>query len=885
MAKKANNKNITDTNVEASSMNDSAKELVFAANTISSAMDKFGDIIKDYEKIKDDQKAENKKEQQRKKRSQSRNQSKQKKYKQGVDDIQDIFGKGGFKTIQKMFGKTKTEDFIKGYTGIKGKGKGPAGNILNRAMRGSGTAGQIAKGISGAVKFGGTLLAGVQAIEQFAKALDSAAKAIFEYGTATNLVLSGGEAGTGTDSFKADKSMFQNTEAYRKIIADYNYVEPVKQQQAAQKDMLDLEKQGASDMLGYKQSLFKDEYEHRKSLEQDAIQFAQNQAMQNLEAQQQRNKTLFLTGMGYMRKSIGVSERALQAIGSSTEAVLNSVKEFGITLGGTLSSQIKMATAAAGISQNLGSSAEEVLQMATTFRLMNKSTEEIGMNLVAGITDFAKGNGVAASQIMKQMQDSSEEIFKYTNFTTQQFATQAVLLTKMNTSMSSMAKASDSMVLNYKDSIKAEMSLSAMLGKNVNLSEVRAKLMSGDMAGGASALKTALGGVDINSMNAFQKQALGQATGMDINELMNLTQSKGGGASGTLAQKNAMETGAAIANGALRQDVANEAAKMKLEQSFRAEMMKFEQEKRLDMLGIEQMQRLENLGLEAKFRIKYATLETEQQIDMAVAQQQAQAAASRTANWFGDFANTMKPLEASKMDPKQLESATKIFGGMQNELTKMISSGYISSSDNRILDYKTKASEAAKKGQSLSATDFFGGQKALSQQKVADLDAQIKKAEADLAKAKANENAGGGTWAQRNIPFYRMIDHGGSSWMDKDKNLEKNQANIKSQEQVLKQLKEQQKLESDKIVDVSSKQLLTTNTGIVNDNTRGILHLNEFKHGNNIQNELVAQQAMTNQLLQGLLQTTEAGKTISLDGITLNRTLLNKNKASYGINR
>jgi hypothetical protein len=297
------------------------------------------------------------------------------------------------------------------------------------------------------------------------------------------------------------------------------------------------------------------------------------------------------------------------------------------------------------------------------------------------------------------------------------------------------------------------------------------------------------------------------------------------------------------------------------------------------------MQRLENLGLEAKFRMKSATLETEQEIDMAVAKTQAAAAASIYATMFGDFANTMKPMEAAKMDPKQLENSTKIFGGMQTELTKLISSGYISGSDTRILDYKTKAGEAAKKGQTLSATDFFGGQKALSQKKVADLDAQIKKTEADLAKAKANENAGAGTWAQRNIPFYRMIDHGGSSWMDKDKNLEKNQANIKAQEQTLKQLKEQQKLESGKIVDVATNQLLTTNTGVTNDNTRGIIHLNEFKHGNNIQNQLVAQQAMTNQLLQGLLQTTEAGKTISLDGITLNKTLLNKNLVSYGLNR
>ena len=526
MAKKVN----TQTNTTNTSVNNSdntadvnkntAKEFLFAANTISSAMDKFGDIIKDYEKIKNDQKAENKKEQQRKKRSQSRKSGNQKKYAQGVNDIQDIFGKNGFKSISKLFGKNRTEDFIKGMTGVKGKGKGPAGNILQRAASGSGALGGITKSISGMVKFGGQVMAVIQAVELFGKALDTVSKTVFQYGTGANLVLSGGEAGSGTDSFKASKNMFQNTEDYRKIIAQYNYVEPLKQQQAMQRDVLDLEKQAEGDMLGYRQSLLKDEYEHRKSLEQDAIQFAQNQAMQNLEAQQQRNKTLFLTGMGYMRKSIGVSERALQAIGSSTEAVLNSVKEFGIALGGTLDSQIKMATAAAGVSQNLGSSAEDVLQMATTFRLMNKSSEEVGMNLVTGITEFAKANGVAASQVMKQMKDSSEDIFKYTNFTTQQFAAQAVLLTKMNTSMSSMAKASDSMVLNYKDSIKAEMSLSAMLGKNVNLSEVRAKLMSGDMAGGASALKTALGGVDINAMNPFQKQALQQATGMDVNELM-----------------------------------------------------------------------------------------------------------------------------------------------------------------------------------------------------------------------------------------------------------------------------------------------------------------------------------------------------------------------------
>ena len=118
--------------------------------------------------------------------------------------------------------------------------------------------------------------------------------------------------------------------------------------------------------------------------------------------------------------------------------------------------------------------------------------------------------------------------------------------------MSQMMKASDSMVLNYKDSIKAEMSLSAMLGKNVNLSEVRARLMSGDQAGAASALKTQLGGMDIGAMNPFQKQALTQATGMDISALMGLQAGKEGAVNGPLTEN--AKAGKAFADGALQQE-------------------------------------------------------------------------------------------------------------------------------------------------------------------------------------------------------------------------------------------------------------------------------------------------------------------------------------------
>ena len=524
---------------------------------------------------------------------------------QAMGDAGEMLSNTGFgKGLDKFLSVTKK------FRG--GKGAGSIGEVVGnlQSKRGAaGMLGQAGKGmvgmLGGVAKFLGPIGLATGAIMAAANFFNSGAAAK----TAVRMA-----ALTGGNLDEAGKDAMKGSKEYRNIITEFNYGLPRKLQRQAAEDNFEYNKSLSTDALQYDQSLVKDGINYENSLLKDQIQFRQNQESQTLDANNAQRKALFTSDMGRFKSAISVSERALQAIGSSTQAVLDTVKNVGISLATGLSSQVKLATAAAGLATQYMSSADDVLSMSNTFRLMDKSSAETGANMAAGVGAFAKLNDMSPAQLFKQMADSQQEIFKYSNFTTSQFATQAVLLAKMNTSMSTMAKASDSMVLNYKDSIKAEMSLSAMLGKNVNLSEVRAKLMSGDMAGGASALKTALGGVDINSMNAFQKQSLSQATGMDINELMNLTQSKGGGAAGTISEKNAAKTGASIANGALNQDIANEAAKLKLEQKFRKESLEFEQKERLQMLGVEQQMRLEGIRLEQTFRIKAATLAAEQDI-------------------------------------------------------------------------------------------------------------------------------------------------------------------------------------------------------------------------------------------------------------------------------
>jgi len=550
------------------------------------------------------------------------------------------------------------------------------------------------KGAAGALqKAGGTLMRGAAGLLRAAGPIGAAFAVgikivdYFNSGKAaqmsSDIATFFGGAGAGKDTTMA---LYKNSKAYREIVADYNIVEPVREEFRKRRDMMDFQKQAELDNLGLAQEIVKDEYNMRFDRERAYKDFAHQEAMKNIDAEFQRRKTLFMAGMQVFSKYIKIGERALQAIGSSTEQVFSSIVGVAKNLGASVKDQIRMSTAAQGVSKLLGSSAEDVLSMGNTFRLMNKTSLEVGTNLTTGIKAFADENGRMASVIMRDMKDSSEEIYKFSDGTAENFAKQAIALNKMGASMSAMMKASDAMVLNYKDSIKAEMGLSAMLGKNVDLSETRAKLMAGDQAGAAESLRGALSGMDVGAMNAFQKQQLSQATGMDIEELMSLQQGGEGDVKGVLERKAAEKTGKDIANGALAMEIANDKKRMAADLAHQEAMMKFEQDKRKGMLFIEQSQRLENLAIEQKWRLKYAALDTEAKINEAVAEMQKESASKLINNLISDSAQTFKDNMTAKgmtLDSPEFQQAMAGFTANQDKIKQytmgLVQSGILTS--------------------------------------------------------------------------------------------------------------------------------------------------------------------------------------------------------------
>ena len=571
--------------------------------------------------------------------------------------------------------------------------EGNVGDLTTSLIKKRGLAATGGKAASG-------LMSGIGAIARFAgpaALIAGAAYGIFKWvdgggpqKLSAAFKMIGGDKLMDAKSIDDKAASLEGTEEFRKINAKYNYIKPLEERQTREKELFDYQKSNTIAMIEFENSLVKDELGYQIGLKKDAITFGHNQAMQTMEAEAARRKSLFLTGMNMYKTALSVSERALNAIGSSTDAVLESVKEFGAQLGTTLKNQIEIATSAAGLGKLFQTGGTEILKMSKNFRLMDKSSAKTAFNNVAGLKAFAKLNEINPGELFKQMADATEDVMKYSNMTTSQYATQAILLSNMNISMKDMAAASGTMVLNYKDSIKSEMSLSAMLGRNVNLSEVRARLMSGDMAGGASALKSALGGMDIGSMNAFQKQELSKATGMGVEQLMSLTQSKGGGVKGTLAEAAALKTGADIAKGALKMDISLAGQRLGMEQAQRKEMMKFEQRERMIMMQLEQAQKLKMLEVEAYFRVKYTKeLEMSQEKQMAAAKHLEEMG---SGIMMGGGKNLMDQAFRGLDKGSAGYSQANL---LNNSIAGMIQGGQIDSGDMRLAEYYNAQFELA----------------------------------------------------------------------------------------------------------------------------------------------------------------------------------------------
>lgn len=224
---------------------------------------------------------------------------------------------------------------------------------------------------------------------------------------------------------------------------------------------------------------------------------------------------LFGNGLG----SLNYGKGQLQLAGISAETIATAMKDVSSVMGSNVSAQFGADIAI--LAARTGQSSQNIGSINETFMRLSGVSKETAINMQEGMRAMAAQANINLGALMEDVAEASKDALSYQIKSGPALQKAAAFANSIGVKFTDIANAGRSMVLNYKDSIKAEMSLSAMLGRRVDLSQVRALFAAGDTEGAIQALKAQ--GLDPSKMNMFQQEALKNATGgAGLNELQKI---------------------------------------------------------------------------------------------------------------------------------------------------------------------------------------------------------------------------------------------------------------------------------------------------------------------------------------------------------------------------
>jgi len=168
---------------------------------------------------------------------------------------------------------------------------------------------------------------------------------------------------------------------------------------------------------------------------------------------------------------------------------------------------------------NMGISGESAAKLTGILARSGGLTAKQAQDLAQMTKDFAKQQGVIPSQAMEDIAQNAELFASYGANATKELAKSAVQAAKLGVSMSTLGKVTDGL-LDFESSITKELELSAILGRNINLTRARGLAFQGKIGASVKETIKQLGGqVAFEKMNVIEKRAAAEALGLSVEEL------------------------------------------------------------------------------------------------------------------------------------------------------------------------------------------------------------------------------------------------------------------------------------------------------------------------------------------------------------------------------
>ena len=172
--------------------------------------------------------------------------------------------------------------------------------------------------------------------------------------------------------------------------------------------------------------------------------------------------------------------------------------------------------------QNAGISGSEVAKLNKKLMVMEGLSFDAALNMQEQAASMAKAEGLAVGRVLSDMATAAEEFARFSRDGADGLAEAAVAAAKLGLSLDGVLSAAKGL-LDFEQSITAEFEAQVLTGQALNLERARQAALSGDQEGLLQEIRSVAMGVNLETMNVVQKDAIASAIGISVSDLMRVS--------------------------------------------------------------------------------------------------------------------------------------------------------------------------------------------------------------------------------------------------------------------------------------------------------------------------------------------------------------------------
>ena len=172
--------------------------------------------------------------------------------------------------------------------------------------------------------------------------------------------------------------------------------------------------------------------------------------------------------------------------------------------------------------QNAGIAGSEVAKLNKKLMVMEGLSFDAALSMQRQAAAMAKAEGLAVGRVLNDMASAAEDFARFSQDGADGLAEAAVAAAKLGLSLDGVLKASEGL-LDFESSITKEFEAQVLTGQALNLERARQAALAGDQEGLLQEIRSIAQGVNVESMNVIQKDAIAGAIGISVADLMRVS--------------------------------------------------------------------------------------------------------------------------------------------------------------------------------------------------------------------------------------------------------------------------------------------------------------------------------------------------------------------------